>query len=140
MNLSFHKTPKVVSGLDDIAPRSLATILKIYSPVVETLVPVSCVEVVEMSKLHENGPRMVGLVYANEMADTARLRNLNPFEIIQASATKNFGFSHLTPGLGVGGHCIPANARYLFQTTSSRFWNLLRKECLNVRLLFPGQS
>jgi nucleotide sugar dehydrogenase len=111
-----NQIPKLVSGLDDIVPGSLQEIKRLYQTVFSQVVPVSKPEVAEMTKLYENGQRMVGIAYANEMADAALCQGINPFEISAAAATKPFGYLPLDPGLGVGGHCLPVNAQYLLST------------------------
>ncbi|KAK2592805.1 hypothetical protein QQS21_009509 [Conoideocrella luteorostrata] len=113
-----HAIPKLVSGLDDIAPGSLHVIQKLYCTVFEHVVPVSTPEVAEMTKLYENCQRMVCIAYANEMADACVSHGINPFEVCQAAATKPFGYMPFTPGLGVGGHCIPINPHYLLSNNS----------------------
>jgi nucleotide sugar dehydrogenase len=109
--------PKVVSGLDDIAPGSLDAIICAYGRVFDTLVPVSSPEAAEMTKLYENSQRMMCIAYANEMADACRSLGINPFEVSTAAATKPFGYLPCHPSLGVGGHCIPVNPYYLFSTS-----------------------
>jgi len=115
----YESIPKIISGLDDIAPGSLESIRKLYSPVFQNLVPVSSPEVAEMTKLYENCQRMVCIAYANEMADACRaLSNpIDPFEVSRAAATKPFGYLPFTPSAGVGGDCIPVNPNYLFSTS-----------------------
>lgn len=105
--------PKIISGLDDIAPGSLDSIKALYEPIFDTTVPVSSPEVAEMTKLYENCQRMVCIAYANEMADACSNMGINPFEVCAAAATKPFGYMPYTPSLGVGGHCIPVNPYYL---------------------------
>lgn len=105
--------PKIVSGLDDVVPGSLDVITKLYAEVFRRVIPVSCPEVAEMTKLYENCQRMVCIAYANEMADACRSHGIDPFEVCRAAATKPFGYMPITPGLGVGGHCIPVNPYYL---------------------------
>lgn len=105
--------PKVVSGLDDICPGSLAAITRLYAPVFDTLVPVSRPEVAELTKLYENCQRMINIAYANEMADACVDLGIDPYEVCRAASTKPFGYQDYTPGLGVGGHCIPVNPWYL---------------------------
>ncbi|OAA53716.1 6-phosphogluconate dehydrogenase, protein [Cordyceps fumosorosea ARSEF 2679] len=70
-------------------------------------------QVAEMAKLYENCQRMVGIAYANEMADACRGLRVDPWEVCRAAATKPFGYMPLAPGVGVGGHCIPVNPWYL---------------------------
>ncbi|KAL1624897.1 hypothetical protein SLS54_003621 [Diplodia seriata] len=108
--------PKLISGLDDITPGSLAAITSLYSRVFARVVPVSSPEAAEMTKLYENCQRMVGIAYANEMADACAALGIDAFEVAAAAATKPFGFAPFAPGLGVGGHCIPVNPYYLLQS------------------------
>ncbi|EJT72130.1 hypothetical protein GGTG_08998 [Gaeumannomyces tritici R3-111a-1] len=105
--------PKVISGLDDICPGSLAAITRIYGPVFNTLVPVSRPEVAEFTKLYENRQRMINIAYANEMADACAGLSIDPYEVCAAASSKPFGYMNYNPGLGVGGHCIPVNPWYL---------------------------
>ncbi|KAF5002578.1 hypothetical protein FGRMN_262 [Fusarium graminum] len=109
--------PKVVSGLDDIVPGSLDAIIRLYSQSFDNVVPVSKPEVAEMMKLYENCQRMVCIAYANEMADACGTHDIDPFEVCRAASTKPFGYLPFSPGLGVGGHCIPVNPWYLFSNT-----------------------
>ncbi|EFY89589.1 UDP-glucose dehydrogenase/UDP-mannac dehydrogenase, putative [Metarhizium acridum CQMa 102] len=113
-----HAIPKIISGLDDEVPGSLAAIHKLYSRVFDQVTPVSSPEVAEMTKLYENCQRMVCIAYANEMADACISHGINPFEVCNAAATKPFGYIPLMPGLGVGGHCIPVNPYYLLSNNS----------------------
>ncbi|KLU92550.1 hypothetical protein MAPG_11495 [Magnaporthiopsis poae ATCC 64411] len=106
------RIPKVISGLDDICPGSLAAITRLYAPVFETLVPVSRPEVAELTKLYENCQRMINIAYANEMADACFGLGIDPYEVCNAAGTKPFGYMDYAPGLGVGGHCIPVNPWY----------------------------
>ncbi|KAI1773661.1 nucleotide sugar dehydrogenase [Hypoxylon cercidicola] len=110
--------PKVLSGLDDVVPGSLDAITRLYSRVFDTIVPVSSPETAEMTKLYENCQRMVAITYANEMADACIGHGIDPYEVCKAAATKPFGYTPFTPGLGVGGHCIPVNPYYLMANNS----------------------
>ena len=67
-----------------------------------------------MTKLYENCFRMVNIAYVCEISDACRLHGIDTNEVIDAAATKPFGFMPFYPGLGVGGHCIPVNPYYLF--------------------------
>jgi nucleotide sugar dehydrogenase len=104
--------PKIISGVDE---QSLIKIKKIYSKVIKNTVPVSTSECAEMCKLYENCFRMVNIAYVNEIADMCSQHNINCYEMIDASASKPFGFMPFYPGVGVGGHCIPVNPYYLFK-------------------------
>lgn len=105
--------PKVISAL---SPDAMAVIEKLYSSVFNKVVPVSSPEVAEMTKLYENCYRMINIAYVNEVSDACRTLGLNPNEVIDAAATKPYGFQAFRPGLGVGGHCIPVNPSYLIAT------------------------
>lgn len=119
--------PKVISGLDQ---ESLVAIHDVYSKVFQKVVPVSKPEVAEMTKLYENCYRMVNIAYVNEIADACKKHGIEANEVIDAAATKPFGFQPFRPGLGVGGHCIPVNPYYLFvnnelpvlEFASTRMW------------------
>ena len=71
-----------------------------------------------MMKLYENCQRMVCIAYANEMADACISHGIDPYEVCDAAATKPFGYMPYTPGVGVGGHCIPVNPFYLLSNSS----------------------
>ncbi|KAI1456728.1 nucleotide sugar dehydrogenase [Annulohypoxylon moriforme] len=113
--------PKVLSGLDDVVPGSLNAIIRLYSRVFDTIVPVSTPETAEMTKLYENCQRMVAIAYANEMADACLDHGIDPYEVCKAAATKPFGYTPFTPSLGVGGHCIPVNPYYLLSNSQFPF-------------------
>ncbi|KLO89560.1 NDP-N-acetyl-D-galactosaminuronic acid dehydrogenase [Fusarium fujikuroi] len=112
-----HSIPKIVSGLDDVVPGSLNAIMRLYSKSFDHVVPVSKPEVAEMMKLYENCQRMVCIAYANEMADACGAHDIDPYEVCRAAATKPFGYLPFSPGLGVGGHCIPVNPWYLLSNS-----------------------
>ena len=112
-----HAIPKIVSGLDDVVPGSLDAIQRLYSSAFEQVVTVSKPEVAEMMKLYENCQRMVCIAFANEMADACIPLGIDPFEVCEAAKTKPFGYMPFTPGLGVGGHCIPVNPYYLLSNS-----------------------
>jgi nucleotide sugar dehydrogenase len=102
--------PKVISGLDD---QSREIISRYYSKVFKNTVSVSSTECAEMCKLYENCFRLVNIAYVNEISDLCNMYNIDSYEMINASATKPFGFMAFNPGLGIGGHCIPVNPYYL---------------------------
>ncbi|KAK1964362.1 nucleotide sugar dehydrogenase [Colletotrichum sublineola] len=113
-----HAIPKIVSGLDDCIPGSLASIMRLYGQVFDRLVPVSRTEVAEMMKLYENCQRMMCIAFANEMADACIPHGIDPYEVAAAASTKPFGYMPFTPSLGVGGHCIPVNPYYLLSNSA----------------------
>ncbi|KAK5395804.1 hypothetical protein LTR07_008679 [Exophiala xenobiotica] len=133
----FTDIPKVLSGLDDISYGSLDSIVRLYSKVFASVVSVSSPEVAEMTKLYENCQRMVCIAYANEMADACSAHGIDPYEVCNEAATKPFGYLPYTPGLGVGGHCIPVNPYYLLsnstfpvlQLATERMWSRPSRLC-----------
>jgi UDP-N-acetyl-D-glucosamine dehydrogenase len=84
-----------------------------YSQALETVVPVSSTSVAEMVKLLENTFRMINIGLVNEMALMCDRMGINVWEVIDAAATKPFGFMPFYPGPGLGGHCIPIDPFYL---------------------------
>jgi len=110
---AIEDIPKLVSGLNE---ESLGVCKSFYEKVFKTIVPVSSCECAEMCKLYENCFRMVNIAYVNEIADMCDTIGVNVHEMIDASSTKPFGYMPFSPGLGVGGHCIPVNPYYLFKT------------------------
>jgi UDP-N-acetyl-D-glucosamine dehydrogenase len=111
-NAVYHtrNTPKVIGGVTD-ACRRLTQAL--YSAAVDRVVPVSSPEAAEMVKLLENTFRSVNIGLVNEMAIMCRKLGCDVWEVIEAAATKPFGFMPFFPGPGLGGHCIPIDPLYL---------------------------
>lgn len=105
-----HNTPKVIGG---ITPACTEVTAAWYAQALEKVVPVSSVEVAEMAKLLENTFRMINIGLVNEMALMCNRLGVDVWEVIDAAATKPFGFMKFTPGPGLGGHCIPIDPLYL---------------------------
>jgi UDP-N-acetyl-D-glucosamine dehydrogenase len=103
-------TPKVVGGMTQDCSE-VAGIW--YAQALKTVVPVSSAEVAEMAKLLENTFRMINIGLVNEMAIMCDRLGVDVWEVIDAAATKPFGFMKFTPGPGLGGHCIPIDPLYL---------------------------
>ena len=103
-------TPKVLGG---ITPACLEVSKAWYSSALETVVPVSSAEVAEMAKLLENTFRMINIGMVNEMAIMCDRLGVDVWEVIEAAATKPFGYMKFLPGPGLGGHCIPIDPLYL---------------------------
>lgn len=103
-------TPKVIGG---ITPACSEVASAWYSQALQTVVPVSSAEVAEMAKLLENTFRMINIGLVNEMAIMCDRLGVDVWEVIDAAATKPFGFMKFTPGPGLGGHCIPIDPLYL---------------------------
>ncbi|HEX7938682.1 MAG TPA: nucleotide sugar dehydrogenase, partial [Gemmatimonadaceae bacterium] len=85
----------------------------LYATCLDTLVPVSSTETAELVKLLENTFRSVNIGLVNEMAIVCDKLGVDVWEVIEAAATKPFGFMRFTPGPGIGGHCIPLDPHYL---------------------------
>jgi UDP-N-acetyl-D-glucosamine dehydrogenase len=103
-------TPKVVGG---ITPDCCEVAAALYSACIERVVPVSSPEAAELTKLLENTFRSVNIALVNEMAIVCDKLGVDVWEVIDAAATKPFGFMRFTPGPGIGGHCIPLDPHYL---------------------------
>ena len=111
-NEKWHtkNTPKVIGG---VTPQCGELGAMLYGKFIEQMVPVSSPEAAELTKLLENTFRMINIGLANEMAQICDRLGVDVWEVIDAAATKPFGFMKFTPGPGIGGHCIPLDPHYL---------------------------
>jgi len=107
---TLHNTPKVVGGL---TPECLERALELYGRVCENLVPVSTPEAAELTKLLENIFRSVNIALVNELAMLTDRMGIDIWEVVDAAATKPYGFMRFDPGPGMGGHCLPVDPFYL---------------------------
>ena len=107
---TLRTTPKIVGGITE-ACTDRATAL--YSRICDHLVPVSGPEPAEMAKLLENIFRSVNIALVNELAILAERMGIDIWEVIDAAATKPYGFMRFEPGPGMGGHCLPVDPFYL---------------------------
>ncbi|MHC1773095.1 MAG: nucleotide sugar dehydrogenase [Flexilinea sp.] len=103
-------TPKVMGGMTEKCTEIAALW---YRKALDTVIPVSSPEVAEMTKLLENTYRMINIGLVNELALMCDRLNIDVWEVIDAAATKPFGFMKFLPGPGLGGHCIPIDPIYL---------------------------
>ena len=103
-------TPKVIGGMTEKCTEVAAAW---YGQALDTVVPVSSTEVAEMAKLLENTFRMINIGFVNELALMCDRLGVDVWEVIDAAATKPFGFMKFQPGPGLGGHCIPIDPLYL---------------------------
>jgi UDP-N-acetyl-D-glucosamine dehydrogenase len=103
-------TPKIIGGVTEVCTRVAAAM---YSHAIDSVVQVSSSEVAEMTKLLENTFRAVNIALVNEMALMCDRLGIDVWEVIDAAASKPFGFMKFTPGPGLGGHCIPIDPLYL---------------------------
>ena len=115
-----NNTPKVVGGITAACSEVAAAW---YAQALETVVPVSSTEVAEMAKLLENTFRMINIGLVNELAIMCDRLGVDVWEVIDAAATKPFGFMKFTPGPGLGGHCIPIDPLYLSWKLKSLNYN-----------------
>ncbi len=103
-------TPRLVGAIDD---ESQEIALDFYTSICDSVVPVSTPEIAEASKLLENTFRLVNIALINEFTQLCSASGINVNEVIDAAATKPYGFMPFRPGVGVGGHCIPVDPLYL---------------------------
>jgi UDP-N-acetyl-D-glucosamine dehydrogenase len=103
-------TPKVVGGVTEECTRRA---LDLYASAVDTVVEVSSPEAAELTKLLENIFRSVNIALVNELAQLCDRMGLDIWEVVDAAATKPFGYMRFEPGPGLGGHCLPVDPFYL---------------------------
>jgi UDP-N-acetyl-D-glucosamine dehydrogenase len=106
----LHNTPKIIGGT---TAKCTKVAQRLYQQIIETVVPVSSSRAAEMVKLLENTFRAVNIGLVNEVALMCDRLDLDVWEVIEAAATKPFGFMRFQPGPGLGGHCIPLDPHYL---------------------------
>jgi len=107
---TIRTTPKVVGGLTEACTARAA---ELYGRVCDTVVPVSTPEAAELTKLLENIFRSVNIALVNELAILCDRMGIDIWEVVDAAATKPFGFMRFEPGPGMGGHCLPVDPFYL---------------------------
>lgn len=105
-----RNTPKVIGGVTETC---LEKGVALYEDVFDQLVPVESARAAELVKVYENTFRMINIALANELAQACEKLEVNVWSVIDAAATKPFGFMKFTPGPGLGGHCIPLDPHYL---------------------------
>ena len=103
-------TPRLVGGIDE---RSTRLAMDFYSTMCDEVVKVSAPEIAETAKLLENTFRLVNIALVNQLTQLCSAAKINVHEVIEAAATKPYGFMKFTPSVGVGGHCIPVDPMYL---------------------------
>jgi UDP-N-acetyl-D-glucosamine dehydrogenase len=107
---TLRNTPKIVSGIDGTSARVVADF---YSTLVDRVVPLSGTREAELAKVLENTFRHVNIALVNELAIFCHQLGIDVWSVIDAAASKPFGFMRFTPGPGVGGHCLPIDPSYL---------------------------
>jgi nucleotide sugar dehydrogenase len=130
MEFGLRNTPKVVGGL---TPESTGVVTLFYEQLVDKVVALSSCRAAELVKLLENTFRHVNVALVNEMAILCHEMGIDVWEVVNAAATKPFGFMGFTPGPGVGGHCIPLDPAYLA-------WQVRRDAGHQFRILEQSQD
>jgi UDP-N-acetyl-D-glucosamine dehydrogenase len=123
---NIKNTPRLIAGLTESSTQSA---INFYKTFCSNVIPVSTPEVVEAAKLLENTFRQVNIALVNEFSKIAHALNISAYEVVEAAATKPYGFMPFFPSVGVGGHCIPVDPIYLSYVanqlgTQSRFVEL----------------
>jgi UDP-N-acetyl-D-glucosamine dehydrogenase len=103
-------TPRLVGGIDE---ESQKRALDFYNSICDSVVPTSTPEIAEAAKILENTFRLVNIAMINEFTQLCSAQGINVHEVIDAAATKPYGFMPFRPGVGIGGHCIPVDPLYL---------------------------
>ena len=131
-NQEFHfaNTPRIVGGT---TPEATELAALFYEQMVEKVMALSSARPAELAKLLENTFRHVNIALVNEMAMLCHEMGIDVWEVIEAAATKPFGFMAFTPGPGVGGHCIPLDPTYLA-------WQVRRDVGQQFRILEQAQD
>jgi len=133
----IKNTPKLVGGIDK---ESTEMATKLYRYIVDNVVPVSSPEVAETAKLFENVFRNVNIALVNELALICEKIGVSVWDVIDAAATKPFGFMPFYPGVGVGGHCIPVDPYYLLDKAQEYGYHAtLTKTALTINERQPNQ-
>ena len=109
-DFTLRNTPKVVGGL---TPACLDRAVALYEHVCDEVMPVTSPEAAELTKLLENIFRSVNIALVNELAMLCDRMEIDIWEVVEAAATKPYGFMKFTPGPGMGGHCLPVDPFYL---------------------------
>jgi len=109
-DFTLRNTPKVVGGL---TPACLDRAVALYQHVCDEVMPVTSPEAAELTKLLENIFRSVNIALVNELAMLCDRMEIDIWEVVEAAATKPYGFMKFTPGPGMGGHCLPVDPFYL---------------------------
>jgi UDP-N-acetyl-D-glucosamine dehydrogenase len=107
---NVKNTPRLIGGL---SPEAVAKAKEFYATFCDTIIEVSSPEVAEAAKIFENTFRQVNIALVNEFVQIADALDISGREVIDAAATKPYGFMEFNPGPGVGGHCIPVDPSYL---------------------------
>jgi len=114
-NWNLKNTPKIVAGLTD---QSRKKAVDFYSRFVDEVIECESLEIAETAKLLENSFRLINISFINELSKLCHKLGIEIAEVINAAATKPYGFMPFYPSIGVGGHCIPVDPLYLSSKAS----------------------
>jgi len=131
---TLKNTPKIIGGMDNESTKGAA---KIYNIICKNVVKLGSVRAAEMVKLLENTFRAVNIGLVNEIAQLCDKMDINVWEVIEAAATKPYGFMKFVPGPGIGGHCIPIDPLYLSWKAKSFGFGIVFQL---TRFIFPGKQ
>lgn len=137
-NATWHtkNTPKVLGG---VTPACAEAGMALYESIFDTMVSVKSARAAELVKVYENIFRMVNIGLANELAQACDRLDLDVWDVIDAAATKPFGFMKFTPGPGLGGHCIPLDPHYLaWKMRSLEFKTRMIDQASEINAEMPG--
>ncbi len=139
---NVKNTPKLVAGL---TPEGTSRATHFYSSFVESVASASSVEVIETAKLLENSFRFVNISFINEIAVFCEKLGIDVREVVDAAATKPYGFMPFYPSAGVGGHCIPVDPAYLVEKAReigapTKFIDLANEVNLSMPSFFAGKA
>ncbi len=126
----FRTTPRIVGGT---SPEATGVATVFYEQLVDKVVALTSCRAAELAKLLENTFRHVNIALVNEMAMLCQEMGIDVWEVIEAAATKPFGFMPFSPGPGVGGHCIPLDPTYLA-------WQVRREAGHQFRILEQAED
>lgn len=124
---NIKNIPKIVAGIDE---DSLRLTTSFYKKIVDEVVEVLSVEIAEMSKIFENTFRFVNISLVNELSEYATSMGINFNEVLNAAATKPFGFFPHYPGIGIGGNCIPVLPYYLLKDKKGKGLDIIKSATL----------
>ena len=136
----ISNTPKLVAGITESATQRAVTF---YTTFIETVIKGSSPEVIETAKLLENSFRLINISFINELAEFCWKMNIDVREVVDAAATKPYGFMPFYPSAGVGGHCIPVDPSYLVAKAkeigaSTKFIDLANSFNNSLPIYFTG--
>ena len=129
-------TPKLVAGL---TPAATERAVAFYKTFVDSVTIGSSLEVIETAKLLENSFRLVNISFVNELAQFCAAMGIDVREVVDAAATKPYGFMPFYPGAGVGGHCIPVDPSYFTGVASGILGGLKGKKILVVGIAYKPE-